>query len=87
MRVGIRPEDLHLEAPGGGFPLAVEVVEALGAVSYVYGKINLPDGSDCQLILRTEARAAPSKGSIVHVSITAGHLHAFDFTTGERLGG
>jgi multiple sugar transport system ATP-binding protein len=87
VRVGIRPEDLHLEAPGGGFPLAVEVVEALGAVSYVYGKINLPDGSDCQLILRTEARAAPSKGSIVHVSITAGHLHAFDFTTGERLRG
>ena len=84
--IGIRPEDLRLESAGEGVPLAVEVVEALGAESYVYGKITLPDGSQERLILRTEGRGAPGKGAVVHVNIAAGRLHAFDPTTGDRLG-
>jgi multiple sugar transport system ATP-binding protein len=83
--IGIRPEDLHLADHDGGFPIAVEVVEALGAESYVYGRMTLPDRSEHQLVLRTGARAAPSKGSNARVSITADSLHIFDANTGERL--
>ena len=83
--IGIRPEDLRLGDQSSGFPLSVEVVEALGAESYVYGRLSLPDGSERQLVLRTEARAAPSKGSIAHVNVTGDQLHVFDPGSGERL--
>jgi multiple sugar transport system ATP-binding protein len=87
VRVGIRPEDLRLDGQVGGLPVAVEVVEALGAEAYVYGRLTLPDGSGHELILRTEGRAAPSKGSTVHVSVVGQHMHVFDDASGERLGG
>jgi multiple sugar transport system ATP-binding protein len=85
--IGIRPEHLRLADHNGGLPVAVEVVEALGAESYVYGRVTLPDGSERQLVLRSEARAAPSKGSIAHVNIPADRLHLFDADSGERLVG
>jgi multiple sugar transport system ATP-binding protein len=87
VRVGIRPEDLRLDGQVGGLPLAVEVVEALGAEAYAYGRLTLPDGSGHDLILRTEGRAAPAKGSTVQVSIDGQHMHVFDAVSGERLGG
>jgi multiple sugar transport system ATP-binding protein len=86
VQVGVRPEDLCLEEPGRGVPVRVEAVEALGAECYVYGKISLPDRSERQLILRTQGRGAPARGSIVHVNIPPGRLHAFDVTTGNRVG-
>jgi multiple sugar transport system ATP-binding protein len=85
--VGIRPEHLRLVDHDGDVPLSVEVVEALGSESYVYGRITLPDGSERQLVLRSEARAAPSKGSLAHVHITPDRLHVFDADSGERLTG
>jgi multiple sugar transport system ATP-binding protein len=87
VRVGIRPEDLRLDGQSDGFPLAVEVVEALGAEAYVYGTVTLADGSGHEVILRADGRAAPAKGSLVHVSIAGQHLHVFDAASGERLGG
>jgi multiple sugar transport system ATP-binding protein len=87
VQVGIRPEDLRLDGQAGGFPLTVDVVEALGAEAYVYGRVTLPDGSGHELILRADGRAAPAKGSLVHVSIAGQHIHVFDTVSGERLGG
>ena len=86
VRIGIRPEDLRLNGQAGGLPMTVEVVEALGAECYVYGKLNLPGGQDHPLIMRTEARAAPSRGSKVHVSVLSDRVHAFDVESGDRLG-
>jgi multiple sugar transport system ATP-binding protein len=86
VRVGIRPEDLRLNGQAGGLPLVVQVVEALGAECYVYGTLSLPDGEDHSVILRTDARSAPMRGSRVHVSVVSERVHVFDVQSGDRLG-
>ena len=86
VQVGIRPEELRIVADGEGFPLDVEVVEALGPECFVYGRVTLPDGSSQRMILRTGALDAPQKGARVHLNVGSARLHAFDVETGVRLG-
>jgi multiple sugar transport system ATP-binding protein len=79
--VGMRPEDLTLA--DHGLAVQVDVVEELGADAYIYGNTV---GSDMQIIARTDGRKPPLKGSTVHFSPKADHVHLFDAASGARLG-
>jgi multiple sugar transport system ATP-binding protein len=96
--VGIRPEDLELS--DRGLAVQVDVVEELGADAYIYGRAvdagnevkavpGTPTelGGELQIIARTDGRRPPQKGSTVHFMPKQGHVHLFDTSSGQRLGG
>jgi multiple sugar transport system ATP-binding protein len=77
---GVRPENLTLGT--AGLPVTIDLVEALGADSFVHG--HSPDGG--RMVIRTDARIHPQAGSTVQVTVTdADHLHLFNPNNGERL--
>jgi multiple sugar transport system ATP-binding protein len=83
--LGVRPEDVVLTEDGSGLPITVEVVEELGADSYIYG---VAEGGDVNqpIIARVDGRRPPEKGSKVFLTAQADHVHLFHGETGERLG-
>ena len=77
---GVRPENLLLGSTG--IPVTVDLVEELGADSYVHG--HGPNGE--RLVIRTDARVQLSQGSTVRATVQDGdHVHVFNPQTGERL--
>ncbi|TKV59220.1 sn-glycerol-3-phosphate ABC transporter ATP-binding protein UgpC [Nakamurella flava] len=77
---GVRPENLTMGSEG--IPVTIDLVEELGADSFVHG--HTPEGN--RLVIRADARLHPSQGSTVHVLPTdAEHTHVFDPGTGIRL--
>ena len=78
--VGLRPE--ALEVAPEGIAARVEVVEELGADSYVFCASEV-GGS--RLTARTEARRTPSRGERIALRPVPGEAHLFDPETGERL--
>ena len=77
---GIRPENLTLGSEG--IPVTVDLVEELGADSFVHGHTN--DGG--RMVVRTDARVQLSQGATIKASPQDDvHIHLFDPTTGERL--
>ncbi len=84
--LGFRPEDVTLTTDGTGIPIEVQIVEELGADAYIYGSLLLADGTDHQVIARTDGRRPPMKGETVRVTVNPGHAKVFAPDTGERLG-
>ncbi|MBJ7355979.1 sn-glycerol-3-phosphate ABC transporter ATP-binding protein UgpC [Nocardioides sp.] len=83
--VGVRPEAWRLvSANEGGLPVAVTVVEELGADSYVYGTCDV-EGTPSNVIVRLSGRDTASKGDTIYVTTDPGNVHVFDTETGERL--
>jgi multiple sugar transport system ATP-binding protein len=82
--VGLRPEALELAADG--IPAVVEVVEELGADSYVFCSAAL-DGEPTKLVARVETRHAPERGAHVALRPRVEEAHLFDPDTGDRLSG
>jgi len=78
--LGVRPEHLVVAA-NGGLALKVDLVEALGADTIVYGR--LP--SDTALVARLPGTSAVKLGDVVPLAATANNLHLFDTETGKRL--
>jgi len=77
---GVRPENLTLGTDG--LPVIIDLVEELGADSFVHG--HTPDGG--RIVIRTDARIHPQNGSTVQVTVTdADHLHLFNPGDGLRL--
>ena len=77
---GVRPENLTLGT--AGLPVTIDLVEELGADSFVHG--HTPDGG--RMVIRTDARIHPQAGSTVQVTVTDNeHMHLFDPNSGERL--
>jgi len=62
--LGIRPEDLRIEQ--GGATLTVELVEALGADTFVYGSIITPAGP-VTIVVRTPPTTRLSPGTTISV--------------------
>jgi multiple sugar transport system ATP-binding protein len=94
--LGVRPEDLELTTEGQGIPVTVDVVEELGADAYIYGStkahqhVEADEDSDAPerpFIARVDGRTPPKKGETVFLAPKTGHVHAFDATSGQRLGG
>jgi multiple sugar transport system ATP-binding protein len=83
--VGFRPENADLVgADDGGMPIHVDLVEELGADSYVYGTVAL-EGHNERFVVRVESQHTPHLGEIVYVKPRAGAQHAFHATSGKRL--
>ncbi|MET0190947.1 MAG: ATP-binding cassette domain-containing protein [Pseudonocardia sediminis] len=85
--VGLRPESLHLVGPDeAGVPGTVELVEELGADTYVHLALPAPAGG--RVTLRSSARGpAPSVGEQVRFAVSdPASVHLFEPGTGERLG-
>ncbi|HEX6699221.1 MAG TPA: TOBE domain-containing protein, partial [Gaiellaceae bacterium] len=80
--VGLRPESLEL-APDG-LPAHVEVVEEVGADSYVFCTAEVA-GQTTKLVARVETRRAPERGSNVTLKPRPDEAHLFDPESGERL--
>ena len=103
--LGVRPEALQLVAEGeeqatgsASIPFHLELVEELGADSYLYGQI--PGGSELssgatteeaasptgnELVMRAKPRTAPAKGSRVVATVDPNHVHCFSVTTRKRI--
>jgi multiple sugar transport system ATP-binding protein len=81
--IGIRPE--HLDVGGTGVEMQIDVVEELGADTYLYGRIAGLDNTFGQpIVVRADGRDPPSRGSRVRVHPQPGHLHFFG-VDGHRL--
>jgi multiple sugar transport system ATP-binding protein len=76
--VGLRPESFDLAADG--IPAEVEVVEEIGADSYVFAAAGVG-----KLVARVETKLAPERGARVAFRPRAGEAHLFDPVTGARL--
>jgi multiple sugar transport system ATP-binding protein len=84
LTVGVRPESWRLVSNGnGGLPITVNVVEDLGADSFVYGSSEV-EGTPSTVIVRCE-RGLVNKGDVIHVTTDPRNVHVFDTGTGERL--
>jgi sn-glycerol 3-phosphate transport system ATP-binding protein len=78
--LGVRPEHLTV-APNGGLALTVELVEALGADTLIYGR--LPP--DTTMVARLPGTTTVRIGDIVTVAPAPDSLHLFDAESGKRL--
>ena len=77
---GVRPENLVVG--NEGLPVTVDLVEELGADSFVHG--HGPDGA--RIVFRADARVHPSPGATVRATVLDDqHVHLFDPTTGDRM--
>ncbi|PWC50037.1 sn-glycerol-3-phosphate import ATP-binding protein UgpC [Azospirillum melinis] len=83
VKLGIRPEHMAVAAQGfsGGFSIEVELVEALGADTVVYGR--LPDGES--LLVRMAGIPTVRERDRLTVAPQDGALHLFDAVTGRRM--
>ena len=89
--VGLRPESWHLVDAGAdnGVDLKVELVEALGSESFIYGVpvgAEQGDGVASQRVtVHSDKRVRPEVGEVVHVVPEPSEAHVFSAETGERL--
>ena len=89
--VGLRPESWHLVDRGAdnGVDLKVELVEALGSESFVYG-VPVGDGqsdgtASRRVTVHSDKRVRPDVGDVVRVVPEASEAHVFAADTGDRL--
>ena len=85
VKVGMRPEDLRLSDEEDAFPVEVQIVEGLGADAYVYTEVVLPGGHREQVVVRTDGRQHPKRGSTLGIKAVHHHVHYFDPQDGDRL--
>jgi multiple sugar transport system ATP-binding protein len=76
--VGLRPESLDLAA--SGIAAEVEVVEEIGADSYVFAAADVG-----KLVARVETKQAPERGDRISLRPRADEAHLFDPASGARL--
>ncbi len=85
--LGLRPEAFTASPDGNGVTLHVDLVEELGADSYVHAR--LPDDDplrDSHLVVRFEERNTPRIGDVIKMGVRSEDEHVFHPETGERLG-
>ena len=82
LTVGLRPEDLVVSTQG--LEVEVDVVEELGADSYLYthGAVG---SAEAELVARVETVAHPKPGEKVFLAPQGGITHLFDTESGDRL--
>ncbi|KAA0677518.1 sn-glycerol-3-phosphate import ATP-binding protein UgpC [Roseomonas genomospecies 6] len=81
VKLGVRPEHLAVTPGDGPLIVSVELVEALGADTVVYGR--LPDGE--ALVVRVSGLPFCREGETLRVGAPPDALHLFDAETGRRL--
>ncbi len=91
--VGLRPESVAIaddDASGATLRAVVNVVEELGAESYVYAQLSdrYDDREltvDSDIIARVEPRSAPSIGEEIKLRVRDGAILLFDAESGVRI--
>ncbi len=78
VQLGIRPEDLHLAEQG--VKMQVNLVEELGAETYVYGTAKGADGKDLELV----ARAPGAAGVRLFQDVIVAPTRTYVFENGEQ---
>ncbi len=78
-RVGVRPEKMFINKGPVGFQGVVDIVEELGAESYVYVTVG-----DNRLVARAEG-TPPQRGEEVVLTFNPREAHRFDPETGRRI--
>ncbi|CTQ73557.1 sn-glycerol-3-phosphate import ATP-binding protein UgpC [Roseibium alexandrii] len=86
-KIGIRPEHLAVvEGPhsgdGIGLEVTVNVLEPVGAESYVYA--SLEDGGP-EIVIRVSSHARHEPGETMYLAATPEDVHFFDAETGKRI--
>jgi multiple sugar transport system ATP-binding protein len=84
LTVGLRPESLELAADG--VPARVQVVEDVGADSFVFCAADLECGP-VNLVARVDTRSAPARDERVSIRLRTTEAHLFDPDTGARVEG
>lgn len=79
VNVGIRPE--HLHQTDGGIQGTIQVIEHLGAETYVFVDV----GSGRDVCWRTPGRPGVSIGDRISLGFDTKDLHIFNSETGERV--
>ncbi|MGN0102415.1 MAG: ABC transporter ATP-binding protein [Dietzia sp.] len=79
--VGVRPEHLRLAAEGHGLAVTVDLVEELGADSYLH--CSTADGHP--VVYRAESGDHPGKGDTLYLEALDGEVRFFDVESGARL--
>jgi multiple sugar transport system ATP-binding protein len=85
--LGLRPEAFTVSQDGQGVTLTADLVEELGADSYVHAR--LPDDDplqDSHLVVRFDDRDTPRVGDVIKMAVRTDEEHVFHPETGERLG-
>ncbi len=80
--VGLRPESLELTADG--VPARVQVVEEVGADSYVFCSADLECGP-VNLVARVDTRSAPARDARISIRLRTAEAHLFEPGSGERI--
>ena len=78
-RIGVRPEKMFINKGPVGFQGVVDIVEELGAESYVYVTVG-----DNRLVARAES-TPPQRGEEVVLTFNPREAHRFDPETGRRI--
>ena len=79
--VGVRPEHLRMATDGHGLRVTVDLVEELGADSYLH--CSTDDGHP--VVYRAESGDHPRKGEALNLVANDGEVRFFDAETGARL--
>jgi multiple sugar transport system ATP-binding protein len=85
--LGLRPEAFTVSQDGQGVTLTADLVEELGADSFVHAR--LPDDDplkDAHLVVRFDDRDTPRVGDVIKMAVRTDEEHVFHPETGERLG-
>jgi multiple sugar transport system ATP-binding protein len=89
--VGVRPEDLYIQA-NGDLICRVDTVENAGSECILYGSLNLlesntivQEGIGEQLIIKTDGRCEVTRDSIIELNAKEYGIHLFDAETGLSL--
>ncbi len=88
LTLGVRPEHLEIgaQAAADGLSIAftVDAVEAVGAETYVHGRIGGEGGAP--LVVRAPGKALYRAGTALNVTAKPEQLHLFDRDSGRRIG-
>jgi multiple sugar transport system ATP-binding protein len=82
LTVGLRPESLVVDPDG--MPAEVQVVEEVGADSFVFCTADLECGP-VKFVARVDTRSAPARDERIAIGIRADEAHLFDPESGRRL--
>jgi sn-glycerol 3-phosphate transport system ATP-binding protein len=80
IEVGIRPEDVRI-SPSGGFSVAVDFIEELGATQLFHGNLA---GTD--FVVQAPTGLIPAETRTLALSVEPDNVHLFDPQTTQRLG-
>jgi multiple sugar transport system ATP-binding protein len=85
--LGLRPEAFTTASDGNGITLTIDLVEELGADSYVHATLPGDDSLiDQHLVVRFEERLTPRIGDVIKMGVRSEEEHVFNPQTGARLG-